>query len=85
MAFVSVDDVKSHIEWKKDVNETQNTSVDFPIIGDEERRVATLYDMIDENASATAPVSSVFFIGPEKKIKASIVYPTIAGRNFEGN
>jgi alkyl hydroperoxide reductase subunit AhpC len=82
VAVVSVDDVKSHNEWKKDVNETQNTSVEFPIIGDEERKVANLYDMIHENASATATVRSVFFIGPDKKIKASITYPASTGRNF---
>jgi alkyl hydroperoxide reductase subunit AhpC len=82
VAVVSVDDVKSHNEWKKDVNETQNTSVEFPIIGDENRVVANLYDMIHENASATATVRSVFFIGPDKKIKATIVYPASTGRNF---
>ncbi len=82
VAVVSVDDVKSHNEWKKDVNETQNTSVEFPIIGDEKRVVANLYDMIHENASATATVRSVFFIGPDKKIKASITYPASTGRNF---
>ena len=82
VAVVSVDDVKSHNAWKKDVNETQNTSVEFPIIGDENRKVATLYDMIHENASETATVRSVFFIGPDKKIKASIVYPASTGRNF---
>ncbi|SMG20252.1 Alkyl hydroperoxide reductase subunit AhpC (peroxiredoxin) [Marivirga sericea] len=82
VAVVSVDDVKSHNEWKKDVNETQNTSVEFPIIGDEKRVVANLYDMIHENASATATVRSVFFIGPDKKIKATIVYPASTGRNF---
>jgi alkyl hydroperoxide reductase subunit AhpC len=82
VAVVSVDDVKSHNEWKKDVNETQNTSVEFPIIGDEDRKVANLYDMIHENASATATVRSVFFIGPDKKIKASITYPASTGRNF---
>lgn len=82
VAVVSVDDVKSHNEWKKDVNETQNTSVEFPIIGDEDRKVANLYDMIHENASETATVRSVFFIGPDKKIKATIVYPASTGRNF---
>ncbi len=82
MAVVSVDDVNSHNEWKKDVNETQDTSVEFPIIGDEERKVANLYDMIHENALATATVRSVFFIGPDKKIKASITYPASTGRNF---
>jgi len=82
VAVVSVDDVKSHNEWKKDVNETQNTTVEFPIIGDEDRKVANLYDMIHENASETATVRSVFFIGPDKKIKATIVYPASTGRNF---
>jgi alkyl hydroperoxide reductase subunit AhpC len=82
VAVVSVDDVNSHNEWKKDVNETQNTSVEFPIIGDEDRKVANLYDMIHENASATATVRSVFFIDPDKKIKASITYPASTGRNF---
>ena len=82
VAVVSVDDVKSHNEWKKDVNETQNTSVEFPIIGDEDKKVAKLFDMIHENASETATVRSVFFIGPDKKIKASIVYPASTGRNF---
>ena len=82
VAVVSVDDVKSHNECKKDVNETQNASVEFPIIGDENRVVANLYDMIHENASETATVRSVFFIGPDKKIKASIVYPASTGRNF---
>jgi alkyl hydroperoxide reductase subunit AhpC len=82
VAVVSVDDVKSHNEWKKDVNETQNTSVEFPIIGDEDKKVANLYDMIHENASETATVRSVFFIGPDKKIKATIVYPASTGRNF---
>jgi len=82
VAVVSVDDVNSHNEWKKDVNETQNTSVEFPIIGDEKRVVANLYDMIHENASATATVRSVFFIGPDKTIKASITYPASTGRNF---
>ena len=82
VAVVSVDDVASHHAWKKDVNETQNTRVEFPIIGDENRVVANLYDMIHENASETATVRSVFFIGPDKKIKASIVYPASTGRNF---
>lgn len=82
VAVVSVDDVKSHNEWKKDVNETQNTSVEFPIIGDEDKKVAKLYDMIHENASATATVRAVFFISPDKKIMATITYPASTGRNF---
>jgi alkyl hydroperoxide reductase subunit AhpC len=79
---VSVDDLKSHQGWIKDINETQNTIVNFPIIADPDRVVANLYDMIHENASVTTTVRSVFFIGPDKKIKASITYPASTGRNF---
>lgn len=79
---VSVDDLESHHGWIKDINETQNTEVNFPIIADPERVVATKYDMIHPNASAAATVRSVFFIGPDKKIKASITYPASTGRNF---
>ncbi|GAA5040997.1 peroxidase [Marivirga lumbricoides] len=79
---VSVDDLESHQGWIKDINETQNTVVNFPIIADPERKVAHLYDMIHEKASATATVRSVFFIGPDKKIKASLTYPASTGRNF---
>lgn len=79
---VSVDDLKSHQGWIKDINETQNVTVNFPIIADPERKVATLYDMIHPNAAANATVRSVFFIGPDKKIKASITYPPSTGRNF---
>ncbi|MEP0365882.1 MAG: peroxiredoxin [Cyclobacteriaceae bacterium] len=79
---VSVDDLESHQGWVKDINETQNTVVNFPIIADPDKIVANLYDMIHPNASATATVRSVFFIGPDKKIKASITYPASTGRNF---
>ncbi len=79
---VSVDDLKSHQGWIKDINETQNVTVNFPIIADPERKVATLYDMIHPNAAANATVRSVFFIGPDKKIKATITYPPSTGRNF---
>lgn len=79
---VSVDDLKSHQGWVKDINETQNCEVNFPIIADPDRVVATAYDMIHPNASATATVRSVFFIGPDKKIKASLTYPASTGRNF---
>ncbi len=79
---VSVDDLESHQGWIKDINETQNCTVNFPIIADPDRVVATLYDMIHPNASATATVRSVFFIGPDKKIKASLTYPASTGRNF---
>ncbi|WP_421890298.1 peroxiredoxin [Marinoscillum sp.] len=79
---VSVDDLASHQGWIKDINETQNTEVNFPIIADPDRVVANLYDMIHPNASATATVRSVFFIGADKKIKASLTYPASTGRNF---
>ncbi|MEQ8583363.1 MAG: peroxiredoxin [Marinoscillum sp.] len=79
---VSVDDLESHQGWIKDINETQNTEVNFPIIADPDRVVANLYDMIHPNASATATVRSVFFIGADKKIKASLTYPASTGRNF---
>jgi len=80
---VSVDSVESHKGWIKDINETQNCEVEFPIIGDPGRKVSKLYDMIHENASTTATVRSVYFIGPDKKIKASITYPASTGRNFD--
>jgi alkyl hydroperoxide reductase subunit AhpC len=79
---VSVDDLEKHKGWVKDINETQNCHVDFPIIADENRVVATLYDMIHPNASATATVRSLFIIGPDKAIKLYITYPASTGRNF---
>jgi thioredoxin-dependent peroxiredoxin len=79
---VSVDSVEDHHNWVKDVNETQNTSVQFPLIEDKGRVVSGLYDMIHPNASATATVRSVFVIGPDKKIKLTITYPASTGRNF---
>ncbi|MEQ1678852.1 MAG: peroxiredoxin, partial [Chitinophagaceae bacterium] len=79
---VSIDPLDKHLEWRKDINETQNCSVGFPIIADESRNVATLYDMIHPNASATATVRSLFVIGPDKLVKLMIVYPASTGRNF---
>lgn len=79
---VSVDPLEKHNGWINDINETQNTSVNFPIIADESRNVATLYDMIHPNASETFTVRSLFVIGPDKKIKLSITYPASTGRNF---
>jgi peroxiredoxin len=79
---LSVDPVKDHLEWIKDINETQNTTVNFPIIADEDRKVAELYDMIHPNASEKATVRSVFVIGPDKKIKLTLTYPPSTGRNF---
>jgi alkyl hydroperoxide reductase subunit AhpC len=79
---VSVDPLDSHHEWVKDINETQRTLVNFPLIADDDRNVATLYDMIHPNASEKATVRSVFVIGPDKKIKLTLTYPASTGRNF---
>ena len=79
---VSVDPLDKHEGWIKDINETQHTTVNFPIIADEGRVVATLYDMIHPNASATATVRSLFVIGPDKAVKLIITYPASTGRNF---
>jgi alkyl hydroperoxide reductase subunit AhpC len=79
---VSVDPLDKHEGWIKDINETQNTTVNFPLIADPNREVATLYDMIHPNASATATVRSLFVIGPDKLVKLMITYPASTGRNF---
>lgn len=79
---VSVDDLDSHNRWVPDINEVNNTEVNFPIIADGDRNVATLYDMIHPNASEKATVRSVFVIGPDKKIKLTLTYPASTGRNF---
>lgn len=79
---LSVDPVDSHREWIRDINETQNTEVNFPIIADHDRKVSELYDFIHPNASATATVRSVLVIGPDKSVKLTITYPASTGRNF---
>lgn len=79
---VSVDDLDSHNRWIPDINEVNHTEVNFPIIADEGRKVAELYDMIHPNASEKATVRSVFIIGPDKKIKLTLTYPASTGRNF---
>jgi alkyl hydroperoxide reductase subunit AhpC len=79
---VSVDPLDKHEGWIKDINETQKTTVNFPLIADSDRNVATLYDMIHPNASATATVRSLFIIGPDKLVKLIITYPASTGRNF---
>jgi thioredoxin-dependent peroxiredoxin len=79
---VSVDPLEKHMGWINDINETQNCSVDFPIIADEDRTVANLYGMIHPNASETFTVRSLFVIGPDKKIKLTLTYPASTGRNF---
>jgi alkyl hydroperoxide reductase subunit AhpC len=79
---LSVDPVDSHTKWIDDINETQGTTVNFPIIADEDRKVSEPYDMIHPNASATATVRSVFIIDPAKKVRLIITYPASTGRNF---
>lgn len=79
---LSVDPVESHHGWIKDINETQSTDVQFPILADADRKVSTLYDLIHPNASTTATVRSVFIIDPHKKIRLTLTYPASTGRNF---
>ncbi len=80
---LSVDDVDSHNKWESDIGETQGAEVNFPMIGDADRRVSDLYDMIHPNANDTLTVRSVFVIGPDKKVKLIITYPASTGRNFD--
>jgi alkyl hydroperoxide reductase subunit AhpC len=80
---LSVDDVESHKRWLKDIEETQGVKINYPIIGDPDRKVSTLYDMIHPNASDTLTVRSVFIIDPAKKVRLSITYPASTGRNFD--
>ncbi|CAZ96982.1 MULTISPECIES: peroxiredoxin [Zobellia] len=82
MLALSVDGAASHVEWIKDINEVENTTVDFPIIADEDRKVSDLYDMIHPNADNTLTVRSVFIIAPDKTVKLMITYPASTGRNF---
>jgi alkyl hydroperoxide reductase subunit AhpC len=80
---ISVDPLETHKGWINDINETQKTAVNFPLIADPERKVAMLYDMIHPNAADNVTVRSVFVIGPDKKLKLSITYPQSTGRNFD--
>lgn len=80
---VSVDDLESHNRWIPDIEEVNNVKFNFPIIADENRKVAELYDMIHPNASEKATVRSVFIIGPDKKVKLTLTYPASTGRNFQ--
>src|SRR5689334_19258113 len=79
---VSVDPIDSHHGWIKDINETQACNMNFPVIADPKREVATAYNMIHPNAEDKATVRSVFIIGPDKKIKLTLTYPASTGRNF---
>ncbi len=80
---ISVDPIESHQGWVPDINETQGTTVNFPIIADPDRKVADLYGMIHPNAADTVTVRSVFIVGPDKKVKLMITYPQSTGRNFQ--
>jgi len=80
---LSVDGVSDHHAWAKDIEETQGTALNFPLIADPDRKVADLYDMIHPNADNTLTVRSVFVIGPDKKVKLTLTYPASTGRNFD--
>ena len=80
---LSVDPVESHLQWEKDIEETQGQAVNFPMIGDPDRTVATLYDMIHPNANDTMTVRSVFVVDPNNKVRLTITYPAATGRNFD--
>ncbi len=80
---LSVDPLDSHAQWQKDIEETQGTAVNFPMIADADKAVSDKYDMIHPNASDTTTVRSVFVIGPDKKVKLTLTYPASTGRNFD--
>ncbi|HWB81012.1 MAG TPA: peroxiredoxin [Nannocystaceae bacterium] len=80
---LSVDSVADHDRWKGDIEETQGCALNFPLLGDPDRKISQLYDMIHPNANDTLTVRSVFIIGPDKKVKLSITYPASTGRNFD--
>lgn len=80
---ISVDPLDAHDKWAQDIHETQGYALNFPLIADPDRKIATLYGMIHPNASDTTTVRSVFVIGPDKRIKLSLTYPASTGRNFD--
>ncbi len=80
---LSVDPLKDHKEWVKDINETQNTTLNFPLIADSDKKIAEQYDMIHPNALDNLTVRSVFVVGPDKKVKLTLTYPAATGRNFD--
>ena len=80
---LSVDPVDSHVRWEGDIKDVTGSAVNFPMIGDPDRKVADLFDMIHPNASDTATVRSVFVIGPDNKVKLTLTYPASTGRNFQ--
>ncbi len=80
---LSTDGVQEHLDWIKDVDATQNTVLEFPIVADADREIAKLYNMIHDNESSNAAVRSVFIIDPDKKIRLTMTYPMSVGRNFD--
>jgi len=80
---LSVDELESHKGWIGDINETQNTTMNFPIIADPDRKIAVSYDMLDPTSADNLTARSVFIIGPDKKVKLTITYPASTGRNFD--
>jgi alkyl hydroperoxide reductase subunit AhpC len=80
---LSVDPLKDHAGWSKDIEETQGAALNFPLMADADRKVANLYGMIHPNVDDTATVRSVFIIGPDKKVKLTLTYPASTGRNFQ--
>ncbi|MEQ8972624.1 MAG: peroxiredoxin [Coleofasciculus sp. B1-GNL1-01] len=80
---LSVDDAESHQGWIQDINETQNTTVNYPVLADADKKVSDLYDMIHPNANASVTVRTVFVIDPQKKLRLTITYPPSTGRNFD--
>src|SRR5438093_5961374 len=80
---LSVDPVSAHVRWEQDIQDVTGYAVNFPMIGDPERKVALLYDMIHPNASDSFTVRSVFVIGPDNKVKLMITYPASTGRDFQ--
>jgi len=83
VAGLSVDPVSDHLRWASDIEETQGTGLNFPLLADPDRKVSDLYDMIHPNANSTLTVRSVFVIGPDKKVKLTLTYPASTGRNFD--
>ena len=83
VAGLSVDSVEDHNKWRGDIEETQGVGLNYPLLADPDRKVATAYDMIHENADNTLTVRSVFVIGPDKKVKLTLTYPASTGRNFD--
>ena len=80
---LSVDPIESHTDWATDINETQSTMVNFPIIADSDRAVAEAYDMIHPNSDDKTPIRSVFVIDPNKTLRRTVAYPPSVGRNFD--